>query len=84
MLRGESSVSRDSGTRRGHQRRRSRGAPRRAHAEPERPMRDGACAPVHALLPAVTCSVQSTYLTGLMPRDHGIVGNGWYFRNLAK
>ena len=46
--------------------------------------RDGACAPVHAMLPAVTCSVQSTYLTGLMPRDHGIVGNGWYFRELAQ
>jgi predicted AlkP superfamily pyrophosphatase or phosphodiesterase len=22
-------------------------------------------------------------LTGLLPRDHGIVGNGWYFRDLA-
>src|SRR5918995_567009 len=31
--------------------------------------------------PAVTCSVQSTYLTGAMPREHGIVGNGWYFRD---
>ncbi|MBX2839989.1 MAG: alkaline phosphatase family protein [Gammaproteobacteria bacterium] len=34
--------------------------------------------------PAVTCSVQSTLLTGLMPQDHGIVGNGWYFRDLAE
>lgn len=34
--------------------------------------------------PAVTCSVQSTFLTGLLPRDHGIVGNGWYFRDLAE
>ena len=31
-------------------------------------------------LPAVTTSVQSTYLTGLWPTDHGIVGNGWYDR----
>lgn len=36
------------------------------------------------LLPAVTCSVQSTYLTGLPPSGHGIVGNGWYFRDLAE
>jgi len=36
------------------------------------------------VLPAVTCSVQSTFLTGLMPRDHGIVGNGWYFRELGE
>jgi predicted AlkP superfamily pyrophosphatase or phosphodiesterase len=30
--------------------------------------------------PAVTCSVQSTYLTGKWPSEHGIVGNGWYDR----
>jgi predicted AlkP superfamily pyrophosphatase or phosphodiesterase len=28
--------------------------------------------------------VQSTFLTGLPPRDHGVVGNGWYFRELAE
>ena len=32
-------------------------------------------------LPAVTCTSQATMLTGLPPRDHGIVGNGWYFRD---
>ena len=32
------------------------------------------------VLPAVTCSVQSSMLTGLPPRGHGIVGNGWYDR----
>lgn len=37
-----------------------------------------AIAPV---LPAVTCTVQSTYLTGRYPNEHGIVGNGWYFRD---
>ncbi len=31
-------------------------------------------------LPAVTTSMQSTYLTGLWPSQHGIVGNGWYDR----
>ncbi|BDD06543.1 nucleotide pyrophosphatase/phosphodiesterase family protein [Aureibacter tunicatorum] len=30
------------------------------------------------VIPAVTCSAQSTYLTGLWPSQHGIVGNGWY------
>jgi predicted AlkP superfamily pyrophosphatase or phosphodiesterase len=36
--------------------------------------------PIHPLLPAVTTSVQSTYLTGKDPAEHGIVGNGWYDR----
>ena len=47
-------------------------------------VRDGASAPIHAVLPAVTCTAQATYLTGLPPREHGIVGNGWYFRDLAQ
>ncbi len=29
-------------------------------------------------LPAVTCSVQSSMLTGLSPKEHGIVANGWH------
>ena len=32
------------------------------------------------MLPAVTTSVQSTYLTGKWPAETGIVGNGWYDR----
>ena len=36
------------------------------------------------ILPAVTCSVQATLLTGAPPRVHGIVGNGWYFRDLGE
>jgi predicted AlkP superfamily pyrophosphatase or phosphodiesterase len=36
------------------------------------------------ILPAVTCSVQSTLLTGALPREHGIVGNGWYFRDVGE
>lgn len=32
------------------------------------------------MLPAVTTAVQSTYITGRWPGEHGIVGNGWYDR----
>jgi predicted AlkP superfamily pyrophosphatase or phosphodiesterase len=46
--------------------------------------REGACAPIRAVTPAVTCAAQATYLTGTLPRHHGIVGNGWYFRDLAQ
>ncbi len=35
---------------------------------------------IEPVLPAVTCSAQATYLTGKWPSEHGIVGNGWYFR----
>lgn len=44
----------------------------------------GGSRPVGPVLPAVTCSAQATYLTGLEPSGHGIVGNGWYFRDLAE
>jgi len=39
------------------------------------------------VLPAVTCSVQASMLTGEAvggERGHGIVGNGWYDRELAE
>jgi predicted AlkP superfamily pyrophosphatase or phosphodiesterase len=45
---------------------------------------DGFQARLDPVLPAVTCSVQSSLLTGLTPTDHGIVGNGWYFRDLGE
>lgn len=45
---------------------------------------DGSSCTLGTVFPAVTCTVQSTFLTGLMPRGHGIVGNGWYFRDLAE
>ncbi|WP_295826462.1 nucleotide pyrophosphatase/phosphodiesterase family protein [uncultured Microbacterium sp.] len=45
--------------------------------------RDGGHLGLDTILPAVTCSVQSTILTGTMPREHGIVGNGWHFRGLG-
>lgn len=44
----------------------------------------GGMCPLATIAPAVTCAVQATMTTGLPPRDHGIVGNGWYFRNLAE
>jgi len=36
---------------------------------------------IQPMLPAVTTSVQSTYVTGKWPSEHGIVGNGWYDKN---
>ena len=36
------------------------------------------------VLPSVTCSVQSTLLTGVLPSTHGIVANGWYVRDTAE
>jgi predicted AlkP superfamily pyrophosphatase or phosphodiesterase len=44
----------------------------------------GSQAALEPVLPAVTCSVQSTFLTGLPPSGHGAVGNGWYFRELGE
>lgn len=46
--------------------------------------REGFQAEMGTVLPAVTCSVQSSLLTGLSPSEHGIVGNGWYFRDLGE
>jgi predicted AlkP superfamily pyrophosphatase or phosphodiesterase len=46
--------------------------------------RQGQLACLDTILPAVTCSVQTTYLTGVLPSEHGIVGNGWYFQDLAQ
>lgn len=43
-----------------------------------------ACADVKAITPALTCSTQSTYLTGKLPREHGIVANGWYSRDVGE
>ncbi|MEU9210917.1 nucleotide pyrophosphatase/phosphodiesterase family protein [Streptomyces sp. NPDC048415] len=43
----------------------------------------GSRAPLGTVLPAVTCAAQSTFLTGTHPCEHGIVGNGWYFRELG-
>ncbi|CAG5005120.1 hypothetical protein DYBT9275_03517 [Dyadobacter sp. CECT 9275] len=36
--------------------------------------------PIRPVLPAVTTTSQSTYVTGRWPQSHGIVANGWYDR----
>jgi predicted AlkP superfamily pyrophosphatase or phosphodiesterase len=40
--------------------------------------------PLTTVTPAVTCTVQATFMTGGLPRDHGIVANGWLFRDLME
>lgn len=46
--------------------------------------RRGALQPMSTVLPALTCSAQATMLTGLLPRDHGAVGNGWFDRETGE
>ncbi len=41
-------------------------------------------ASLQPVFPAVTSSVQASILTGRPPSEHGIVGNGWYFRDQAE
>ena len=44
----------------------------------------GAIRPLLTVFPAVTCPVQASFLTGTIPSQHGIVANGWYFRDLSE
>ncbi|MGH8630109.1 MAG: alkaline phosphatase family protein [Burkholderiales bacterium] len=44
----------------------------------------GAMRPLATVTPAVTTTVQSTFVTGTLPREHGIVANGWYFRDVSE
>ena len=44
----------------------------------------GGLRPLNTVTPAVTCTAQSTLVTGMLPSDHGAVGNGWYFRDLCE
>jgi predicted AlkP superfamily pyrophosphatase or phosphodiesterase len=46
--------------------------------------RAGGSRPLGTVTPAVTCAAQSTLLTGLSPSEHGIVANGWYFRDQSE
>ncbi len=46
--------------------------------------RAGSLTRIVPAFPAVTCTAQANYLTGRPPREHGIVGNGWYHRKLAE
>jgi len=47
-------------------------------------MERGGRLPLATVTPAVTATVQSTFTTGLLPGEHGAVGNGWYFRDMAE
>lgn len=44
----------------------------------------GAAKGLRGPVPAVTMASQATLLTGLPPSRHGIVGNGWYFRDTCE
>jgi predicted AlkP superfamily pyrophosphatase or phosphodiesterase len=46
--------------------------------------RAGWIRPLHEVVPAVTCTAQATLLTGQTPDRHGIVGNGWLFRDTGE
>ena len=46
--------------------------------------KSGSLRPLTTAFPAVTCSVQATFVTGLPPSGHGVVGNGWYYRDVAE
>src|SRR5215470_14965341 len=40
--------------------------------------------PLREVIPAVTCTVQAAILTGQPTAKHGIVGNGWLFRDTGE
>ena len=44
----------------------------------------GGSRPLGTVTPAVTCSAQATFLTGELPTKHGVVANGWYYRDTAE
>ena len=41
----------------------------------------GGMATIAPALPAVTCTAQTDYLTGTRPAEHGVVANGWLYRD---
>ncbi|MDJ1504028.1 alkaline phosphatase family protein [Xanthocytophaga agilis] len=41
-------------------------------------------ATVQPVMPAVTCTAHATYYTGKWPDEHGIVANGWYYRDVCE
>ncbi|KQS31400.1 alkaline phosphatase family protein [Dyadobacter sp. Leaf189] len=47
-------------------------------------IKDRQLTPIKPVLPAVTTTSQSTYITGKWPAENGIVGNGWYDREDAE
>lgn len=47
-------------------------------------VQDGILASAEGLFPAVTTTAQSGMVTGTTASQHGVVGNGWYFRDHAE
>ncbi|HMP16945.1 MAG TPA: alkaline phosphatase family protein [Gemmatales bacterium] len=45
---------------------------------------NGWARPLIEVLPAVTCTAQATILTGKNASEHGIVANGWYYRDTGE
>lgn len=46
--------------------------------------RNGWVKGLQEVFPAVTMTAQATMLTGKLPQEHGVVGNGWYFRETGE
>lgn len=46
--------------------------------------RAGWVRPLGEVIPAVTCTAQATMLTGQTAEGHGIVGNGWLYRDTGE
>ncbi len=44
----------------------------------------GWCVTLREVIPAVTCTAQASFLTGQNPDAHGIVGNGWLWRDTGE
>lgn len=42
---------------------------------------DGDCGDLVASFPGVTCTVQANMTTGLTPNEHGVIANGFFFRD---
>ena len=40
--------------------------------------------PLEPVFPALTCPAQATFRTGLAPTGHGVVANGFFFRDLGR
>jgi predicted AlkP superfamily pyrophosphatase or phosphodiesterase len=43
--------------------------------------KSGWVTPLREVVPAVTCTAQASILTGTAPDRHGVVGNGWLYRD---
>lgn len=43
-----------------------------------------ALAPMQGVFPALTLTAQASMLTGAPPSEHGVVGNGWYRREVGE